>query len=538
KVPNEVIQQLTAEEVSEISYLLDNAFVQDLNSRRYSFDPILGGWLDGKTYYVEWEGQFFRLDKTENDTDVIIGDYLYKVNSTVNIEYDVPEEIIDPDLQAQYRKVLINEISTLKNQIVIVDRLVFENTIGNNVIQHTNTTYTTLDRNYALYLDKGRLKWGFTITLDAELNNNVFSISNYEEADLYWIQMNDRKFAIKQYPLNIPNIGGLYYIHADDAIRVNNISEEIWINNGINTKDENYYNYNDVQNVPDDKYPLFYKIFRASFSDIKDFDFDRVETQYSDYEYRLESSVVETSEPKLYARDRRNIHIAIQKPVELTDSNFTNEQLREYLFSEPVTYTEWLQQYENTISKNGDEQFFERYEFYVDFKWNNIVNEEAFSIGNQSYNDASDSNSVSLTVGTYQALLPLYVNPTRIPILDSNGEQFLDPLTNEPLWQRDWVGDYVFTTNSAPTTELIDLDREWYREEGYILLQQDEPNEETISLDFKSTSEPLAIKIKYPWDDPANNDPRTTLYPMAYEFKWSPFSKSSKDPNEVIDTNY
>jgi len=48
KVPIENIQQLIPKEVSEIAYLYNNMFVQDIGLRRYTFDPILGGWQENK----------------------------------------------------------------------------------------------------------------------------------------------------------------------------------------------------------------------------------------------------------------------------------------------------------------------------------------------------------------------------------------------------------------------------------------------------------------------------------------------------------
>jgi len=539
KVAVENLQQLIPEEVAEIPYLLNNIFVQDIGLRRFTFDPILGGWQENKIYYIEWQGEFYKLERTLNEDPNIIGKYIYKVISPIKIEYTVPEEITNSQLQELYKKVLINELTTLKYQIEIIDSIEFENIKGNNIIEYTNSTYTSLKRNFKQYIKNGQLVWGFTITLDSEINNNLFTIEKFDDTDLVIIEINDKKYVIKRYPDTIPNIGGKYYIQSDEAIKITKKYEEIWINNGIYTKDSEFYHYKNIEQVKINENPITYSISRVSFLDIKDFDFNRIETEYTNYEYELENSITESLEPKLFGRDRRTITIKVEKPQELNADNFTNDGLKEYLLSDPHSYTEWYKQEDSDgiiLDKDDNRRLFDTFEKYIDFKWNNIINVIKFTINNIIYN--GDSNSTLLTIKEYQELLPLYIYPTRIPILDEANEIILDPDTGYPLWQKDWNGDYIYTQSSKPIIQSIDLDRKWYREEGYLLLLEDNENEQDKYLDFLTNTEPKELKINLPWNDDTNADYRRYYYPMAYTMTWSPYSKSVVDPHQTLDTNY
>jgi hypothetical protein len=53
---------------------------------------------------------------------------------------------------------------------------------------------------------------------------------------------------------------------------------------------------------------IIYNIYRVKLTDIKDFDFDRIHTHYSDFDYE-KSEYVDTAEVKLYANEYRDSSI-------------------------------------------------------------------------------------------------------------------------------------------------------------------------------------------------------------------------------------
>lgn len=523
KTPNEQLESLTPAQVAELPYILNNTIVQDIGGRTYNFDPIAGDWKDSQQYWVEWQGKYYRLSKETNTNSSIIGAFVYKIISDVNITYTAPSTVTNPTLIQQYQKVLLNELDTLKYQIQIISNLVFENITGQNIIQNVNSTYTTLNRLFQQYLVGGQLVWGFKIQLVSELNNNLFTIPNYADADLFYIDIDNKKHVIKQYPIDIPNIGGLFYIQSDYAVNIDSRLSEQWINNGNVSKDPAYYIAQDIQNIAVNNTPIFYNIYRAAFTDVKDFDFDRVETASARYEYENNNTVADTLEPKLYTYEKRTTSSYMLMPQEINTANFTNQLFLQWLNSDPLTYQQWLQPQNIKRSPVGSEVgpqqvYFDTFDKYANFKYTNIIAGTTYYVNDVAFTE---------NLNTYKARLPLYIYPTRQAILDINNNPFVDPDTGETLWQTDINGDYIYTSSSSLKKVPIPLNREYYREEGYILLQNDQAPETVV--DFLATSEPTVVQPKLTW---------TKNIPMATTMVWSPYRQSVDDPNEQVDSNY
>ena len=524
KTPNELLESLTPLQVSELPYVLNNTIVQDVNNRRYTFDPISGNWNTDQQYWVEWIGQYYRLVRETNDDASIIGQYRYKIVSNVNISYSAPSDVTNPTLISQYTKVLLNELSTLKYQVEVTSSLVFENITGHNVIQNVNSTYTTLNRLFQQYNVNGQLVWGFRIQLFSTVNNNLFSIPNFDTFDLVYMEINGVKYIVKQYPTDIPNIGGFYYLQTDYAINVTASLAEQWVNAGNVSKDPNYYFSQDVESVAVGAQPIFYNIYRAAFTDIKDFDFTRLNTEYSKYEYELSTALPSTLEMKLYNKERRPLNITMDTPIEINATNFSNDLFHSYLSSDPFTFNQFSNQYTQPILRSPISpevspvrMYFHAFANYVDFKYSNIIAGTTYYVNGVTFKE---------TLTTYKSKMPLYITPTRQPVLDINNNQALDPVTGLKLWQTDINGAYIYTPQSTLKKTVLPNNREYYREEGYIYLQNDNP---VTTIDFLSTNEPTVVQPSLTFDPNV---------PMATTMKWSPFKQSVEDPNQQLDPAY
>ena len=125
-------------------------------------------------------------------------------------------------------------------------------------------------------------------------NNNV----DYMYADLYLIEIDGIYHVLRSDKTLINGIyNHIYYIDTDYAIVSNELELKYWkggqkeiikkIQNGINEK------------------PIIYPIYRVKFSDIKDFDFDRINTKYSDFDYE-KTTYKYTPEIKLYSNEYRD----------------------------------------------------------------------------------------------------------------------------------------------------------------------------------------------------------------------------------------
>ncbi len=107
--------------------------------------------------------------------------------------------------------------------------------------------------------------------------------------DLYIINIDGIYHVLK-------NSGANYYIQSDYAINSTPSMLEYW-KGGKNSK---YYTKRQIYTYGDK--PLSYPVYRLRFNDIKDFDFNRVNTHFADFDYEKDTYHV-TNEHKLYAVD-------------------------------------------------------------------------------------------------------------------------------------------------------------------------------------------------------------------------------------------
>jgi hypothetical protein len=315
------LENLNYIQTSEIPFIENNTFIREIDGRKYSFDPIKNGWEDGNTYWIEYKQQYYKLSKSTNtiidlyDSSQIIGDFLYRIISPINIERldsDLTEEGLDTtsstssDLKIA-KRVLINDLgndyvsgTTYKNRINIVDTTIFNTITGHNIIENSNTNYITFKRIWQHLIIDGVNNFVFTIRIINTLNK--FEIEHFDESDIHLININGDYHVIKQYDTNTPNIGGKYYINSDRAININEFNITSWINNGNISLDPLYYKNQYIQYIDSEGTIPFFNIYRLNITDIKDFDFDRIETNYSHYEYEEKYNIKNNIEPKIYAK--------------------------------------------------------------------------------------------------------------------------------------------------------------------------------------------------------------------------------------------
>ena len=136
--------------------------------------------------------------------------------------------------------------------------------------------------------------------------------------DLYLININGMYHVIKNgsgitysdFDLNNKNdVIDQYYIQSDWAINSNSSYLEYWIV-GQNTQ-----YYTKVSTYEKNKKPNQFSIYRVKFADIKDFDTDRVDSDFSDFDYEQTSYVI-TPEEKLHAIDYTDTSIPRDFKVE------------------------------------------------------------------------------------------------------------------------------------------------------------------------------------------------------------------------------
>lgn len=229
--------------------LINNIFIK--NDTIISVNPF-DDWDEKLSYYIYVNNDLHRVKRTlENSV------YVYKVISDVKLD-----DIFDT------LQVNINTITINYNDID--GRSYINSTSGNLIINS--------------YIDgSGR--------------------TNSMDGDLFLIEINGKFHVLK----NIQTLVGStyvnnYYIQTDYAINSSKLFLEYWIGG----KTSEYYKRMNIMDSNPDTSPLTYQIYRIRFSDIKDFDFDRVHTHFSDFDYE-KSFYHKTNEIKLYATEYRDI---------------------------------------------------------------------------------------------------------------------------------------------------------------------------------------------------------------------------------------
>ena len=118
----------------------------------------------------------------------------------------------------------------------------------------------------------------------------------YLYADLYLIKI-DNDFHVLEYQ----DVGeDKYLIRTDYGIETNEYFLSYWIEN--KTKKTNKL----IHDSYNHEKPLTYEIYRVKFRDIKDFDFNRIDTGFANFDFDQKDKYVKTREPKLYCEELRD----------------------------------------------------------------------------------------------------------------------------------------------------------------------------------------------------------------------------------------
>ena len=225
--------------------LVNNIFIK-VGTTNENICPFVNGWVEGETNYIYIDNNLHRIERTLQNNS-----YVYKI---------VSDRILDSMLN--------------------IDNVYF-NTIN---IQYDESNYRSYIQN-----DVGNF------TIDSYVDDIDQELSMY--GDLYLVDINGIYHVIKK------DSNGRYYIQCDYAINSNSKELEYWVGG----KSSSNYTKIDVYNKKDTTTsPLEYKLYRVKFSDIKDFDFDRVNTHFSDFDYE-KNTYYDTTETKLHATEYRDI---------------------------------------------------------------------------------------------------------------------------------------------------------------------------------------------------------------------------------------
>ena len=212
-----------------------------------SYSPFVEGWYPDKTYWIQYQNDFYQVKKLYKDDR-----YVYQIISDFDMSGLTFSSVNDRTCFINYQEGNYNCRT-------------FENPSGYTNLVSGYTTNFKIDPYYE--------------------NGNVETMF----ADLYLIEIDGNYHVLKERD-------GNYFIQSDYAINSFPDSLKYW-KGGKNSK---YYTSKPIYSFGEK--PLSYPVYRLNFSDIKDFDFNRVNTHFADFDYEKDTYYV-TDEHKLYATD-------------------------------------------------------------------------------------------------------------------------------------------------------------------------------------------------------------------------------------------
>jgi len=275
--------------------------------------PFEEEWKDNLVYYVEYKGNFYKVEKFTETQTTTIGPKR-RSKSLVVVDEPVQLEV------TKYR--IISDISLVGKESELNNRIIY--------IDETNNAIVKLDLSY-------------------------YQIDGFNTADIWLIE-----------------IGGMFHklisdgtklkINTDYGFRFLPDKYEYWINETDASYKKTVSLVIDSNNPPNN-----FKIYRLKLTDIKDFDTSIVDTEYSKFEYEKKDDLTVTDETKMHTVDLRstsnpkdfNDYNYKEKVVHIpTSSEYTadyetfrivNRDLTE-LWRKNSTYCRWI--YQDSLSAN------------------------------------------------------------------------------------------------------------------------------------------------------------------------------------------
>ena len=120
--------------------------------------------------------------------------------------------------------------------------------------------------------------------------------------DLYLIKI-DNKYHVLESKIN--EYDGLlqHFIRTDYGIECDYNTLTYWL---VHKEHSDYVTTVPVEDVLNDETPITFPIYRAKFREIKDFDFDRVSSDFANFDFYRKTEYCDTTEHKLYAVEHRD----------------------------------------------------------------------------------------------------------------------------------------------------------------------------------------------------------------------------------------
>jgi len=250
-------------------------------------DPFLIGFKDDLDMWVEYNGDFYKVEKFIESTKIL----------SDNISKNPTKRVINEKINKTEISKSLKQETVKKEEYMIVDktkyRIISELELSGKENELNKKTCYVNTNNQIIRLD-----------------GSTYSIPSINNSDI-----------------NLIEIDGLYHnlLIEEGYLKINsdyafNFRDSYRFEYYINSPDPNYYKFIDLAITKDNK-PISFKIYRANFTDIKDFDTQIIDNEFSKYEYEKENTLSDTEETKMYTTDLR----INSNPSNFNDYTYNNE---------------------------------------------------------------------------------------------------------------------------------------------------------------------------------------------------------------------
>lgn len=252
-------------------------------------DPFVLGFSDDRNMWVEYDGDFYKVEKfTETSTVRRLSTDISKNPPKRLLNEKVSKiEISKKFTQETVKKEEFKNITTTKYRIISEIDLK-----GKQSLLNTKTCY--IDENNRII----------------KLDGSTYTISGFENSDV-----------------NLVEIDGVYHnvIIEDGYLKLNTdyaftYKSDYRLEYYKASPDPNYYKSIDLF-ITNNNSPICFKIYRVKFTDIKDFDTQIIDNEFSRFEYEKLDDLTDTEESKMYTTDLRSN----SNPATFNDYIYKNE---------------------------------------------------------------------------------------------------------------------------------------------------------------------------------------------------------------------
>jgi hypothetical protein len=238
-----------------------------------SGDPFEFGFQDGQDNWVEWRGNFYKVEKFTEKAENVLSKTISKNTPKRTLNRNVKKTSVSKSLGQETLQIEgYNTVETVKYRIISEYEL-------EGLESELNQKTCYVDQN----------------CLILRLNGANYVIDEFDFADINVIQIGDRF-----HNLVLDEDGNLKILSDYGFLWSQNYRFEYF----TNSAQPGYNNIIDLE-IKSGNNPFGFKIYRLKFTDIKDFDTNIVDTEFSKFEYEKLDDITITEEPKMYTTDLR-----------------------------------------------------------------------------------------------------------------------------------------------------------------------------------------------------------------------------------------